>query len=336
MINFETAVVLFFLSLGAFSADTQSTPPLTTQATIAVPIGTGKFDHFAFDSKANRLFVAATGNHSVEVLDLNSGKITESLTGIGKPHGLAWIPTTGRLYVSDGTEGDLKIFAGSPLSLGKSIKLSDDADDMVYDAKSKLLYVGHGGTDATNPAGIAVIDTTSQTLLTNLLVATHPESLEIDNANDRIFVNVAQAAEVVVIDGASHTQTASWKLTRAKDNVPLAYDEEHQLLFVACRTPARLLVLDANSGRELADLPSDAGADDLFYDPELHRIYLIAGSGAVDVYQIDAAKTVRAIGAIPTSAGAKTGLLVPSQHTLFVGAPATAGTQAQILRYSTR
>jgi hypothetical protein len=155
-------------------------------------------------------------------------------------------------------------------------------------------------------------------------------------AHDRVFVNVAEAAEVVVIDGASHTQTTAWKLTRAKDNMPLVYDQEHQLLFVACRTPARLLVLDANSGKEVADLPSDAGADDIFYDPDLHRIYLIAGIRSIDVYEIDAAKAVRAIGIIPTSAGAKTGLLVPSQHALFVGAPATGGKQAQILQYSTR
>jgi DNA-binding beta-propeller fold protein YncE len=336
LINLETAVLFLFLSLGAISADTQSTPPLTPQPTIALPIGTGKFDHFAFDQKANRLFIAATGNHSVEVLDLNSGKITESLTGIGKPHGLAWVHTTGLLYASDGTQGDLKIYSGSPLNLDKSVQLSDDADDMVYDAKSKLLYVGHGGGDTANPAGIAVIDTIHQTLLTNLPVPTHPEGMEIDNLHDRIFVNVADTGEVVVIDGASHTQTAAWKLTRAKDNVPLVYDQEHQLLFVACRTPARLLALDANSGRELADLPSDAGADDIFYDPELHRIYLIAGSGAIDVYGIDAAKAVRAIGVTLTSVGAKTGLLVPSQHALFVGAPATDGKQAEILHYSTR
>jgi DNA-binding beta-propeller fold protein YncE len=336
LINLETAVVVSFLSLGASFAHTQSTPPLTLERTIALPTGTGKFDHFAFDQNADRLFIAATGNHSVEVMDFKSGKVTESLTGIGKPHGLAWIHNTGLLYASDGTQGDLKVFSGSPLDMAKSVKLSDDADDMVYDAKSKVLYVGHGGTDASNPAAIAVIDTTNQTLLTNLPVATHPEGLEIDNVHDRIFVNVADSAEVVVIDGASHTQTAAWKLTRAKDNVPLVYDEEHQLLFVACRTPARLLVLDANSGKELADLPSDAGADDLFYDPEVHRIYLIAGSGAVDVFEIDASKVVRPIGIIPTSAGAKTGLLVPSQHALFVGVPATADKAAELLHYSTR
>jgi DNA-binding beta-propeller fold protein YncE len=313
----------------------QATSLLTLQRTIPLPTGISKFDHFAVDLAANRLFIAATTEHSVEIMELSAGRVTESLT-VGKPHGLAWVPTTGRLYAADGTQGDLKIFAGSPLNQAQSVKLSDDADDMVYDPKSKLLYVGHGGRDAANPGRVAVIDTTNQTLVTNLPVATHPEGLEIDNANDRIFVNVAEKAEVVVIDGTSHTQTATWKLTRAKDNVPLAYDEEHQILFVACRTPARLLVLDGKSGGELADLPSDAGADDLFYDPATHRVYLIAGSGAVDVYEIDPQRTVRAVGIIQTSPGAKTGLLVPSEHALFVGAPATGGKQAQILHYSTQ
>jgi DNA-binding beta-propeller fold protein YncE len=329
------AVVLLLL-LGALSAQAQATPPLTLQRKVPLQADISKFDHFAVDLVANRLFIAATSDHSIEIMELNSGRVTESLAGVGKPHGLAWVASTGRLYAADGTQGDLKIFAGSPLNHAQSVKLSDDADDMVYDAKSKLLYVGHGGSDATNPAGIAVIDTTNQTLLANLPVATHPEALEIDNANDRIFVNVAEAAEVVVIDGTSHTQTATWKLTRAKDNVPLAYDEGHQILFVACRTPARLLVLDGNSGKELADLPADTGADDLFYDPATHRVYLIAGSGAVDVYEIDAERTVRPVGIIHTSLGAKTGLLVPSQHALFVGAPATGGKQAQILHYSTQ
>ena len=206
---------------------------------------------------------------------------------------------------------------------------------MVYDDKTKLLYTGHGGS-ATDPAMIAVVDTNDGTLVTNLPVSTHPEGMDIDPAHERIFANIADSAEVAVIDGATHAQSATWKLTRAKDNVPLAYDEEHQVLFVACRTPARLLVLDGNSGKELADLPSDSGADDLFYDAELHRIYLIAGSGAIDVYAIDANKNVRASGVTPTSAGAKTGLLVPSQHSLYVGAPANGGKQAAILVYSTR
>jgi len=331
----KTIAAIFLLSAcGLINAQTAS--PLAPQPTFELPAGTNKFDHFAIDLKANRLFIAATGNHSVEVLDLNSGKVVESLADLGKPHGLAWIPETRTLYVADGAQGDLKTFQGSPLQQTKSIKLSDDADDLVYDPKTKLLYVGHGGSDAANPAQIAVIDTASQSLLANLPVAAHPEGLEIDTATDRIFVNIADAAEIAVIDGATHKQTATWKLDRAKDNVPLAYDASHQLLFVACRTPARLLVLDGNSGKELADLPADPGADDLFYDAELHRAYLIAGSGAVDAYEIDPDKTVRALGATHTSTGAKTGLLVPARHALYIGAAANASKPARILAYSTK
>ncbi len=322
--------------VGAVCVQAQVTSPVTLQRTIPLPQGTAKFDHFAVDLQAGRLFIAATGNHTVEVLDLKAGEVTETLTGLGKPHGLAWIAESRELYVSDGAQGDLKIFAGSPLKLVKSIKLSDDADDLVYDPATSLLYVGHGGSDPANPARIAVIDTNSQTLVKDLPVATHPEGLEIDNAKQRIFVNVAAAAEVAVIDGKTSSLAPSWKITRASDNVPLAFDPEQNVLLVACRTPARLIVLDGASGRELADLPSAAGADDLFYDAGLHRIYLIAGSGEVDVYEIRADKTIHAIGVTRTSPGAKTGLFVPAQHALYVGAAATGGKEAEILVYKTQ
>ena len=331
-----TVALLPFFALSAL-AQSQTTSPLKLQHTIDLPPGTTKFDHFAIDLNANRLFIASTGNQSVEVLDLNSGEVASSLIGFGKPHGLAWVPVIRAVFIaSDGSKGDLKIFEGSPLAQTTAVKLSDDADDMVYDAKTKLLYVGHGGSDAGNPAKIAVIDTTNQSMVADLSVSAHPEGLEIDNTTDRIFANIADTAQVVVIDGATHAQTAVWKLIGAKDNVPLAYDEEHHVLFVACRAPARLLVLDGKTGKELADLPADAGADDLFLDAEFHRVYLIAGSGAVDVYEIDSARNVRAIGVTSTSSGAKTGLLVPSQHAIYVGVPSIGGKPAEIQVYATK
>ena len=93
-----------------WSARANVASPLTLQRTLPLPQGTGKFDHFAVDLQANRLFIAATGNHSVEVLDLNTGKVTETLAGLGKPHGLAWIAESNMLYASDGKQADLKIF----------------------------------------------------------------------------------------------------------------------------------------------------------------------------------------------------------------------------------
>jgi DNA-binding beta-propeller fold protein YncE len=326
--------LVLLCSLGAtLTASAQHSAPLTLTRTIALKSVAGRFDHFAFDPATNRLFVAATGNHSIEIVNVSDGEVTERITGLGKPHGLAWID--GKLFVADGTLAALNIYSGSPLKLVASLPLSDDADDMVYDPGTRLLYVGHGGSSAAVPGRVAVVNAESNTLVANLPTSAHPEALEIDPEGKRIFVNVADSAEIAVIDGATHTIAATWKLTRAKDNVPVAYDADDHALLIGCRTPPRAVSLDSNSGKEISDLPSATGADDLFYEPSSHRAYLISGSGNIDVYQVASDKSLKPIGSVKTGPGAKTGLLVSSIHSLFVAVPADGAATAQVRVYNT-
>jgi DNA-binding beta-propeller fold protein YncE len=295
----------------------------------------GKFDHFSIDLAGDRLFAAATGNHSVEVIDLKADKVQQSIAGLGKPHGLAWVAATGSLYVADGALAELRVYRGTPLALAGTIKLSDDADDMVYDDANHLLFVGHGGSDAANPAKIAVVDTGSFVLVASLAVATHPEALEIDPKTQRVFANIADSNEVVVIGASAMSIASHWKLTSAADNVPLAYDGEHKLLYVACRTPGMVIALDAVTGKEVASQPAAGKADDLFYDAALRRLYMISGAGEVDAFQVDNTKRLHPIGVLSTASGAKTALFVPAQGLLYVGVPGSADHPAEIRVYST-
>ena len=266
--------------------------PLTLQQTISLPGVTGKFDHLAIDTADNLLFITAGTNHSVEVIDLKTDKIRQSITGLGKPHGLAWDAATGSLYVSDGLLGELRVYKGTPLALAGKIKLSDDADDMAFDETRHLLFVGHGGKDAANPPKVAIVNTRDFSLVENVSTAAHPEGLAIDPQSGRIFANIADSGEVAAVDPSSKSVVAHWKLTKAADNVPMAFDGEDQLLFVACRTPGMVIALDASTGKEIANQPTADGADDLFYDPALRRVYVISGAGEVDSYQVDKAKNL--------------------------------------------
>jgi hypothetical protein len=137
-----------------------------------------------------------------------------------------------------------------------------------------------------------------------------------------------------VIDEATNAIVAHWKLVGAADNVPMAYDGGRHRLYVACRTPATLLELDATSGAELSRAASGEGADDLFYDASLGRAYVISGAGEVDAFDVNGA-TIKAIGVTGTAPGAKTALFVPSQSALYVGVPAAGGKPAEIRVYST-
>jgi len=329
---FSTALV--FLSLGASSIQAQTEAPLTLQRTITLPGVNGKFDHFTIDEAGGILFAAATGNQSVEVIDLATNKVVQSLTGLGKPHGLAWASDSKRLFVADGDKAQLDVFEGSPLTLVKTIKLSEDADDMAYDAPTKLLYVGHGGTTA---AAIAVVDADSLVLLKNLPVSAHPEALELDPQGQRIFANISDSGQVVVINGKSHVITEKWSLLHTRGNTPLAYDAADNLLLVGCRNPAKLLVLSGKTGKEIASASSDTGADDLFYEPTTHRAYLVTGSGAVDSFAVSPSGELQALAMTKTAAGAKTGLLVPSQSALYIGIPGTNGSaEVRVYRTSAR
>ena len=290
MTKIASAVALSLLY--CFAAQAQTAGPLTVSTTIRLPGVVGGFDHFAIDLSEDVLFAAAKGNHTVEVVNLKTGKIIQSITGLSKPHGLAWVPATHRLYVADGKLARLQVYEGSPLHASGTLKLSDDADDMVYDEQSGTLYVGHGGSDGANPGRIAVINTKDFSLVANLKVAAHPEALDIDPQGQRVFANIADAAHVVVINTKTNAIENTWKLKDASDNTPMGYDAQDQLLLIACRKPAVLLAIDANSGDEISRISTDDGADDLFYDSKLHRVYVITGAGAVDVYSIDAAKRV--------------------------------------------
>ena len=322
-------------NLLSFAAQAQTNPPLKLDKTIVLTGVTGKFDHLAIDTANNLLFITAGANHSVEAIDLKTDKIRQSIAGLGKPHGLAWDAATGSLYVSDGLLGELRVYKGSPLALAGKIKLSDDADDMAYDTARHLLFVGHGGSDAANPARLAIVNTGNFSLVANVATAAHPEGLDIDPQSGHVFANIADSSEVAMIDPASKAIAAHWKLTKAADNVPMAFDSEHQLLFVACRKPGMLIALDAATGKEIASQQAAAGADDLFYDPALRRVYVISGAGEVDSYQVDEAKNLHPLEVLHTAAGAKTALFVPSRNLLYVGIPGVNGQSAEIRVYST-
>ena len=70
----------------------------------------GRIDHFSADLKGQRLFMAALGNHTVEVLDVQTGKRIHSIADLAEPQGVYYEPTTNRLYVACASDGATKVF----------------------------------------------------------------------------------------------------------------------------------------------------------------------------------------------------------------------------------
>src|SRR5881227_3270998 len=88
------------LLLIAGIAYAQDRPALRLETRIALPNINGRIDHLSADVKGHRLFVAALGNLTVEVLDVQSGKHLGTIPNLAEPQGVFYDPSTGRLFVA--------------------------------------------------------------------------------------------------------------------------------------------------------------------------------------------------------------------------------------------
>src|SRR5713226_6540070 len=96
--------------------------------TIQIQNVAGRIDHMDIDVQGQRLFVAALGNNSVFVVDLASGRLTRSIVGFNEPQGVAYIPETHSLFVSNGGNGTVDVIDTGSFSLVRTISFSGDAD----------------------------------------------------------------------------------------------------------------------------------------------------------------------------------------------------------------
>jgi DNA-binding beta-propeller fold protein YncE len=331
-------VLLFSICAGAQETlPSDESAPLVLVRIIPIPGVEGRFDHMAVDNKNGRVFASVYGNDSVEVLDTQRGTRIRSIKeGFIKPQMVAYLPESNRFVVSSEGDGTCKIFDAETYKLIDTVKFSDDADQLRYDPAAKRVYVAYGDEEES---AIGIIDArTNKRMESEFKLAAHPESFQLEEKGPKIFVNLASISQIAVIDRNTR-KIENWKLQGAGTNFPMALDEAHRRLFVAARKPARLLVLDMDSGKEIASLPGAIDTDDMSFDSDRKRIYVTSGEGFIFVYQQIDADRYQRIAKIPTAIGARTSAYtgqVGKHNSFYLAVPARANRGAEVWVYETR
>src|SRR5579864_7796189 len=278
-------ILICAIALSGVAGHAQETAPLRLLQTVALPGVHGRIDHFDVDLAGQRLFMSALGNNTLEVFDLRANKLIHSIRGLHEPQGVTYEPESNRIFVANGADGTCRIFDGSTYQLLKTVHFSTDADDTRYDPATKRVFVGFG--DQGN-AGLGILDAATGNLLQTIKLPDHPESFQLEKSGPRIFVNIPSAGNIIdVVDRTEGKIVTTWKLDGAQDNFPMYLDEADHRLFVVCRTPPEVLVLDTDSGKVLARVPSVSHADDVWYDAANQRIYVSGGEGFITVISQD-------------------------------------------------
>ncbi|MBA1141300.1 hypothetical protein H0241_13670 [Mesorhizobium sp. CCANP35] len=286
-------------------------PPLILERTIPLENVRGRVDHMAIDRVGGRLFVAELGNDSVDVVDLQTGKVSQRINGLKEPQGAAYLADRDVIVVANGGDGSVRFLRAGDLSSLGTAALGNDADNVRIDPSSGHVLVGYGD------GGLAILDQVTHSKLEGMRLAGHPESFQVDAKTDRVFANVPDAGQIAVVDLKSRRQVATWKTPGLAANFPMALDSTGKQLAVVFRSPAKLALLDAATGAVTASLDTCGDADDVFFDGKRDRIYASCGDGAIDVVQ-RSPNGLELVERVATSSGARTSLFVPELDRLFV------------------
>jgi DNA-binding beta-propeller fold protein YncE len=313
----------------------ERTAPLKLVQVISLPdMKSGDFDHFALDLAGNRLFLTGEDNKSIEVFDLRTNKRIHSIKGVDTPHSMVFLPDADQLLVVDGGDGTLKCFDAKKYTVTETVKLELAADSAAYDPARHLLYVASGGEDAKmDTTMINIVDTNSRKRVADITVdSKNIEAMALEQNGPRLYVNIRDRGLVGVVDRDKRTVLSTWPLDGLQGNTPMALDEPNHRLFIVSRKPAKLLVLDSDSGKVITSLPSAPLADDMVFDAASKRIY-VACDGFVSVYHQQDADHYEEIARVPTTFRAKTAILVPAMNRYYVAAPRHGQQAAEVRVY---
>jgi len=322
------------------ATDANQAPVLEAAGKVELPGYEGDFDHFEVDLKGNRLFLAAEDHNTLEVFDLKSLQHLKTIEGLETPHGLRYLPDVNKLVVTQtGSDGETKVIDGTSYKIVGSFKHTKGADSMAYDATRKRLYVVAGGRDMKQTSTwLAEIDPYTGKNYGEIKFDTDKiEAMAIEERGDKIFVNVTGKKEIAVVDKKTRKVITTWHVETKGDNAPLAFDESTHRLFVITRNPGTLIVLNADTGASVAEFKAPERCDQVIFDKTAKHVYALGGDGHIGVFLEKDADHIEALQTITTAPGAKTGILVPELHKMFVAAsPGDTKATAAVLIYNVK
>jgi YVTN family beta-propeller protein len=270
--------------------------------------GDGSWDYLRFDSTANRLFI--TRSTRVMVVDLASGKLVAEIPDTPGVHGVALAPELKRGVTSNGKANTASIFNLDSLKVVGSVPTGGKPDGILWEPYSKTVLTMNGLANS-----VTVLDVATAKPIAAIALPGRPETAVADG-KAKVFVNLEDKAQIAEVDMATHSVMHTWDLAGCTEPTGLAIDPENARLFSGCHNGV-LIVVDANSGRNIQTVPIGLGVDAVAFDPVIHTVFTSNKEGTISVLRQLDANTYRNLETVETLPGAKTMALDPARHVVY-------------------
>ena len=279
-----------------------------------LPAGDGGWDLASVASADRRLYVARSDG--VTAIDLVSGKATDRIVPAQRGHAALAIPGTHKVLLTNGETNNAVLFDGRTGRVLATIPTGTKPDAAAYDPVTRTVWVMDPGSGE-----ITVIDPVGATALATIAVGGSLE-LGVADGHGRMFVNVEDRNEVVVLDTRTRKVVSRFPLAGCDGPTGIAFDPQSNEILSACGGNA-VAIVSAPDGRRIAALPIGKGADGAAFDPQRGVAMVPAGRDG-NLTLIRLGKTPAVIGQVATAVSARTIAVDPATGRAYLPSAALA------------
>jgi DNA-binding beta-propeller fold protein YncE len=273
--------------------------------------GQGGWDYVTFDPDRDLLFVPRS-THTL-VLDAANGSAVADITGQMRNHGVALAPGAQRGFISDGEDASVVIFDLKTYAVLGKVKVEPDADGIIFDAASNKVLLVCGDAGVLVPISPDVDPATGRADAA-VDLGGKPEFLAADGQG-KAFINLVDKNQIAVVDTKTMKVLAHWPTAPGGSPVGMSMDREHRRLFIGCRNPRVLVVMNADNGQVLASLPIGAGVDATKFDGDA---FASCRDGTLAVARETSPGKFEIVQTVKTAVGARTMDVDPKTHTIYL------------------
>lgn len=298
------------LSGSSFLLNAQTKPPEYKVVNRFHIEGNGGWDYLTVDESSGRIFISHGG--VVNVVNEKDGKLLGTIPDTQGVHGIAIAPDLNKAFISDGRDSSVTIIDLKSLAFITKINVTgQNPDAILYDPFSHRVFTFNGRT-----SNATAIDGATNKVAGTIKLDGKPE-FAVTDGKGKVYVNIEDKGEITCFDPSTLKVEQTWSIAPGEEPSGLALDNENHRLFAVCGNKM-MVVVDAQSGKVIATLPTGEGTDGAAFDPVLKRAYSSNGEGTMTVIQEVTPNEYKVLENVPTRQGARTIAIDKKTHHLFL------------------
>jgi YVTN family beta-propeller protein len=270
----------------------------------------GGWDYIAVGPGNNRLYVSHATQ--VNILDETTGDSVGVIPGTTGVHGIAFVPSLGKGYTSNGRLNNVTVFDLKTNQVLGQIETGQNPDAIMYETFSKMIMTCNGRSN-----DLTLIDPVTEKAVATIAVGGKPEAAVSDNAG-KVYVNIEDRNEIVVVNMSTRAVEHHWSLAPGEGPTGLAIDLSTKRLFTAC--DKLLVVVDAVSGKIIDKITIGDGCDGVGFDNSQKNIFASCGEGKLAVIHEDSGDKYAVVANVDTKRSARTIAVNEALHTIYLPA----------------